>query len=265
VAIDRTAIATLTAPAGVDGRGEVAVLNNPADATNFVGYVVGDSGFDGAPMRTSVDEITEGHGAVFGNFYDGPRSFTLDIQLALAATSALSFARRDKLYRAFNAKAADGTFVYTETGGAARLLSFRREQPPRGPDDDRIVTLAGICEDPRIFANAISTAGPGTFTVAGTVDTDPTLTLTSPTNTITISRTSPSPTETLTLTGLSGAGTVTVNFLTQTITTTSGASPRPSAEAFPSSVWWVLAPGSNTVSVSGATCSASGIAYRAAW
>lgn len=162
---------TITAPASVDGRGGTAVLNNTSDSTNFVGYLFDTSGFDGPTVRTSMDNVVEGPGAVFGSFQHGPRSFTIEVDLKPDSTWALSNARRDKLYRAFNAMAAGGTISWTEIGGSLRQIEFRREQPPRGPDKEGHVLLAGIAADPRIYSAVTSrtTATSHTFTTSGNV------------------------------------------------------------------------------------------------
>lgn len=262
MSVDLNAIYTITAPSATDGFGEVAVLNDSTSG-NFVGYLFDSSGFESPDVRESFDDIVEGDGGVHGSFYHGRRPFTLDVWLAIAATEAATHARLDKFLRATNAMRADGTIAWTETGGAAKLLNFRRQQPVRGPSQERRCLFAGVSADPRIYASTATTGGAGTCANAGTVGTSPTFTLTSPTNTITLTNSTTS--QTLTLLGLSGAGTVTVNFLTKTVTATIGTANRYSAVSFPSSVWWELQPGNNTVAVSGATVSGSGISWRSAW
>lgn len=256
---------TITAPAGVDGRSETAVLNNPGDTTNFVGYLLKTSGLSGANVRTSMDDIPEGHGAVFGSFYHGHRPFTFEVILAKASTWALSDARHRKLCRAWNAMAADGAITWTDTDGIAKRILFRREQSPSDPDDNGQILLGAVASSPRIESNTSGTynqASPGTIANAGNIGAPPTFVLTSPTNTITLTNSTTS--EVLTLTGLSGAGTVTVDFSAKTVTATSGDSNRYSAVSFPSSVWWELIPGNNTVAVSGATAT-NGVRWRSAW
>lgn len=252
--LDISAPMTITAPADSDGRGEIAVLNDSTSG-NFVGYVFDSSGFDGPSVRTSMDDIPQGHGAVLGSFYHGARSFTLDVVLALAATSALSFARRDKLYRAFNAMAADGTIVYTETGGSARLLSFRREQPPRGPNADRHVLLSGISADPRIYKNT-PTTGTSPQTNNGNAGSLPTFTFTPSGGTVVITNTTSglgSPALSLAQgTGyLSTGSAVTVDFNAKTVV--QGGVSKYASVIFPTSIWWEVVPGANTFTVSNAS------------
>lgn len=253
---------TITAPASSDGMGEVAVLNDSASG-NFVGYLWKVSGLGGAAVRTSVEDLPEAHGAVMRNFFLGPRSFTLEPSLARASSYANSDARYRKLCRAWSAYAADAALTWTDTDSIAKRLLFRTEQPPSDPDEQGHVLLAGIAANPRIESNTGGTynsASPGFITNAGTTGAPPTLVLTSPTNTITLTNSTYS--ETLTLTGLSGAGTVTVDFGAKTVTATSGASNRFSAVSFPSSVWWELRPGAQTVAVSGATAT---VRWRDSW
>lgn len=259
---------TITAPAASDGFGEVAVLNDTTSA-NYVGNLQKISGFGGAAVRTSMDDIPEGHGAVFGDFFHGHRPFTLEVLLrgsggtTPATTYALKDARYNKLCRAWNAMADDGAITWTDTDSIAKRILFRREQAPSDPDEQGNVLLGAVAASHRIESNTSGTynsASPGTIANAGNVGAPPTFVLTSPTNTITLTNSTTS--EVLTLTGLSGAGTVTVDFGARTVTATSGTANRYSAVSFPSSVWWELRPGNNTVAVSGATAT---VRWRDAW
>jgi hypothetical protein len=251
----------ITAPASSDGLGEVATLNDSASGT-FVGYLWKISGFGGPGVRTSTDDIPEGHGSVFGSFFHSHRPFTLEVSLARSTSYANSDARYNKLCRAWNAMAGDGSIVWTDTDSIAKRILFRREQAPSDADEQGHVLLSGMAANPRIESNTQNQASPGSVTNAGNVSAPPTFVLTSPTNTITLTNSTYS--ETLTLTGLSGAGTVTVDFGARTVTATSGASNRYSAVSFPSSVWWELRPGAQTVAVSGATAT-SGVRWRDSW
>lgn len=262
MAIDRSAPMTITAPANSDGRGQVVVLNSPTTDANFVGYTFDDSGFEGATVRTSADDIAEGHGQVFGSFYHGARSFTLEVMLIRPQNWATAFANRDKLFRAFNAMAADGTIVWTETGGSARQINFRREQPPRGPDADAHVLLSGICADPRIYSVAALPSG-SPITNAGNVGSPPTFTLTPTGGNVVITNTTTSQALTLQVGAgfLSTGSAVTVNFGAKTVT--QGGTSKYQAVTFPSSVWWEIIPGSNSYTVSNA--SSVSISVRSAW
>lgn len=261
MSIDLMSTVTITAPAASDGRGEVAVLNDSASG-NFVGLLFDASGFDGPPVRTSQDLIPEGHGATFGSFWHGPRSLTLEILLSRASSWANSMTRRDKLYRATNAMAANGTIVYTETGGSARLINFRREQPPRGPDKDGKVLLSFVAADPRIYANT-ATTGSSPTTNAGTMSSPPTFTLTPTGGDVVITNTTTSQALTLTVgggTGVSTGSAVTVDFGQRTVTQSTR---KDAAVQFPSSVWWEVVPGSNSWTVTNA--SSVSISVRSAW
>jgi hypothetical protein len=263
VAVDTSVEYTLTAPSGSDGFGEVAVLNNSASG-NFVGYLVESSGFDSPNVRPNSTLISEGHGATHGHFYHGERPFTMTVLMALSSTTALSMARLNKLLRASNAMLFPGTITWTEADGIARYLNFRREGPVRGPDkDNRQVLCSFVSPDPYIYAVTPTTGGAGTCTNAGTAPTPPTFTLTSPTNTITLTNSTTS--YVMTLLGLSGAGTVTVDMGARTVTATNAPLNRYSAVSFPTSQFWNLKPGANTVAVSGATVSGSGISWKSAF
>jgi hypothetical protein len=263
--MDLSSTVTIVAPALSDGRGETAQINGLTTDTHFVGYLFDASGFDGPSVRLSQDDIVEGHGAVFGSFYHGVREFTLEVDLKASTSYAASMTRMRKLYRAFNAMAGDGTVTWTEGGGAVYFVSFRRQQPPRGPDKERKVLLSGICSDPRIYAGgtastasaATSFSGGTALTNSGTVPTPITsLTIASPSATVNVTNSTTS--ETLTFTGLSGGGTVTLNFKDRTIS--QGGVSKAGAISI-ASVWWELVPGANTVTVTNAATPT----WRSAW
>lgn len=253
---DLTGAVTITAPASVDGRGGIAVLNDTA-SSDFVGYLLNTSGFDGPAVRTSMDNIVEGHGATFGSFYHGARSFTLEVVMAPAATWTTSNTRLDKLYRATNAMQADGTIIWTESGLTKRL-DFRREQPPRGPDADRKVLVSCIAANPRIvspFAETTTSLN-ATITNVGNAGYLPRFTLTTPSNPV-ITNTTTGQSFSLTLTG--GAAVI-VDFAAHTVTQSSVN--RYSSVNFSTSTWWELIPGPNNITVTGAT---GQIHWRSAW
>lgn len=244
---DPSATWTFTAPASSDGRGEVAVVNDRASG-NFVGLM--EEVTRSAAIRPSSDNIPEGHGAVFGAQYYGAGAYTFKVALTAGTTWAASFARRDKLFRATNAMAADGTASFVESGGGTVNLNFRRQEYPQGPDATGTVLVALTTADPRAYGPLTSrtTATTHTFTPAGTVDTGPIIVVGTPSATVNISRTAPGSTVTLTFTGLSGGGAVTVNFKDHSIT--QGGVDKSSAISWPSSTWWELVPGvSNTVTI----------------
>lgn len=258
---------TITAPTAVDGLGEVAVLNHTAAAgVTYVGRLLKPSGFGGAAVRTSMDSLPQAHGATFGTFYYAHRSFTLEVLLAKAATWALSDARYNKLCRAFNAMAADGSIVWPDNDGYTKLISFRQEQPPSDPDENGRVLLAAVAEDPRIYNNTPQT-GSSPKTNNGNAGSPPTFTLTPTANgTVVITNTTAglgSPAVTLIVgTGYVTTGTaVTVDFGARTIT--QGGTLKPQAEVFPTSLWWEVVPGANTWTVSNA--SSVSISFRDSW
>lgn len=255
---------SITAPASVDGMGEVATLNDSASGT-FVGWVFKATGFGGPVIRTSMDDLVEDHGAVFGSFYRGARSFTLEVALARATTRALSDARYYKLCRAFNAMVSDGTLAWTDTDAIPKQVTFRCEQSPSDPDDDGHVLLAGICQDPRIYAVTPQT-GSSPKTNVGNANSPPTFTLTPTGGNVVITNTTAglgSPALTLTVgAGYVTTGTaVTVDFGAKTVT--QGGVRVPQAVSFPSSTWWKIVPGANTWTVTNA--SSVSISFRDAW
>lgn len=261
MSVDLGVTYTITAPSGVDGRAEVAVLNDPSSG-NFVGYLLDSSGFDSPEIRESADNIVEGDGGVHGSFYYGRRPFTLDIVVVPSSTTALSHARLDKLYRATNAMRSDGTIVWTETGGVAKVINFRRQQPIRGPSQERRCLFAGVAADARIYSNVALTGSSPTVN-AGNIGSLPTFTLTPTGGNVVITNTTTS--EALTLTvgagGVATGSAVTVNFLTKTVV--QGGTGKYYAVTFPSSTWWEIIPGSNSWTVTNA--SSVSISVRSAW
>jgi hypothetical protein len=258
---------TITAPAGIDGLGGTAVLNNSADTTNYVGDLWEVSGLGGASVRSSLDPLVEDHGAVFGSFYYGPRSFTLKPRMKRSTTYALSDARYDKLCRAWDAMHSDGTITWPDTDGVTKRLSFRREQSPSDPDAEGYVLLAGIAADPLIYNNTPQT-GSSPKTNAGNASSYPTFTLTPTGGDVVLTNTTAglgSPAVTLTEgavgVGVSTGSAVTVDFAAKTVT--QGGTRKDYAVQFPSSLWWAIAPGANTWSVTNA--SSVSISFRDAW
>lgn len=255
---------TVTAPASVDGRGEVATLNNTASGT-FVGYLFDRSGFGGASVRTSLDNITEGHGATAGSQFYGPRSFTLTVEMARASTYALSDARYNKLCRSWDAMAADASLVWFDSDGYTKLLSFRTEQSPGDPGSDGLVLLGGVAPDPRIYNNTPQT-GSSPKTNNGTAGSHPTFTLTPTGGSVVITNTTAglgSPAVTLLQgTGYLATGSaVTVDFYAGTVT--QGGVGVQQAVSFPGSTWWEVVPSANTWTVTNA--SSVSISFRDAW
>jgi hypothetical protein len=213
-----------------------------------------------------MDNIVEGHGAAFGNFYYAHRPFTLEVQLVRGANWAASDANYNKLCRAFDAMGADGSIVFVDTDSVTKRILFRREQPPSDPDENGHVLLSGVCADPRIYANTPQT-GSSPKTNAGNTGSPPTFTLTPSGGDVVITNTTAglgSPAVTLTVGAgyiTTGGGAVTVDFGARTIT--QGGVLVPQAEVWPSSLWWEVIPGANTWTVSNAT--SVSISFRDAW
>lgn len=260
---------SITAPSASDGMGEVAVLNDKTSG-NFVGYLSKVSGFGGPGIRSSMDDIPEGHGAVFGSFYRSHRSFTFEVTLSIAASHALSDARYNKLVRAWNALAGDGSIVWTDTDGTAKRILFRQEQPVGDPDETGHTLLAGVSASGRVEANT-ATTGTSPNTNAGNAPAPPTFTFTPSGNgTVILTNTTaglgnPAVTINVGTGGVSTGSAVTVNFEERSVT--QGGTRKDYAVSFPSSTWWDVIPGANTWTRTGtATISvAASISFRSAW
>lgn len=265
MSVETNATFTITAPAGVDGYEEIAQLNGATTDTNFVGYL-NDLTF-AREVRESADNLVEGHGGIHGSFYSGRLVFSMEIELKRAATFALSNARYEKLFAALNAMTADGTISWTESGRSSTRLLFRQQQSPRGPDNKGIVQFTGVCESPYILSSSPNSSAPGTLSNAGKAATFPTFSFTTAASgSVVLSRTGPSPTEALTLaiggsSGLAASTGTIVDFAARTVY--QGSTNKAGAISWPSSVWWGMAPGSNSVSATGATSVT--VSWRDAW
>lgn len=256
----------ITAPATVDGRGEVATLNDDTATTTYVGRILGGTGFGGPAVRTAMENRAEAHGAQFGNFYYAHRAFTLSVLLARKSSWAGSDSNFNKLCRAFDAMIQDGTIQFVDTDAITKLLRFRRETSPSDPDEQGRVTLGGVCEDPRIYSSALLTSA-SPVTNLGNAGSPPTFTFTPTGGDVVITNTTSgmgTPDVTIKVgTGFVevGGGLVTVNFADRTIS--QGGVEKPQAELWPDSLWWELVPNANTWTVT----NASGVTLiaRSAW
>jgi hypothetical protein len=183
------------------------------------------------------------------------------------ATWAASDARYNKLCRAWDAMHSDGTIVFVDTDAVTKRILFRREQSPSDPGPDGQVLLAGTCADPLIYANTAQT-GSSPKTNAGNASSYPTFTLTPTGGDVVLTNTTAglgSPAVTLTEgaagVGVSTGSAVTVDFAAKTVT--QGGTRKDYAVQFPSSLWWAIAPGANTWTVTNA--SSVSISFRDAW
>lgn len=264
MSVELTTTYTITGPSGVDGFGEVAVLNDKTSG-NFVGYLE-DLSF-AREIRESADPVVEGDGGAHGSFYSGRLPFTMDIRIERAATYALSNARADKLFAALNAMRSDGKITWTESGRSVPTeLLFRQQESPRGPNSEGHVLFGGVSASALLLSTETAGVAPGSgLTNSGKAATFPRITFTAgASGTVVLSRTSPSPTQTLTLNigagGLTASSATEVNFATRTVT--QGSASKYGAVVVPAT-WWAMAPGANTISVSGA--SSITVYWRHAW
>lgn len=254
MSVELSAVYTITGPDAT------AAVFNDSTSGNFVGYLTDISGLDSPEVRESADNIVEGDGGVHGAFYYGRRPVTFEGMIAPDPSTTLN-ARIDQLFRATNAMRADATVTWTETGGVGRRLLVRRQQPLRITERrPKKFLIALVSADPRITSQTLYTLTAATslsMPNGGNVGSLPAFTIASPSATVNLTNTSTG--QTLTFTGLNGGGTVTIDFNTKTIT--QGGVSKYSAITFPSSVWWELRPGSNTV-----TCTnAAAPSWRDAW
>lgn len=154
----------------VGADGTTAVLNSPTDP-NFVGYIREIGGLDSADVRESSEDIPQGDGAIHGSFYAGRRPVTIEGFIhADGDNASVRNGRVDRLLRATLALRGDSLLKWTESGGVARQLSLRRQQPTRisklRPKD---FLVAMVAADPRIVSQAINSGSvsAGALTTSG--------------------------------------------------------------------------------------------------
>lgn len=249
---------TITGPDGT-----VAVLGPTRSLTNWVGYLTGDgvTGLDSPEVREAGDVLPEGDGGVHANFFYGRRPFSFEGMFPSDVNGTTLNGFLDKLNRATNALRADGNVKWTETGSVEKILFFRRQQPVRFTQRrPRTLQVQLVSANHRIQSSALHSSGPSTLLTvsnAGNIGATPSFSIASPGATVTISNTTTG--ESLTFTGLSGGGTVTLDFAAHTIV--QGGINKASAISWPSSKWWELQPGSNSITVTNAAT----ITWRDAW
>ncbi len=265
-----------------------------AIAGNYVGALAGDdavTGLDSPEVRESFSDISEGDGAIHGNFYHGRRPITLSGQIVADSTEARN-ERLTRLQRATNSLQADGTLTWTPTGGISQFCYVRKQQPTRiaGAGTIKNFFVALVAADPRIYATtATSYSG---IAIGGTQVAENRGSYAAPFDSITISRPTGSTVNTITVTvggvtvvKLGGTGTggtpaalgwtsasaitnYVINTRTRSVVTTGSVTDAYNTVDFTASNWTDLSPGNNNVSFSvtgGGTGSTMAISYRDVW
>lgn len=130
-------------------------------AGNYVGSLAGDdavTGLDSPEVRESFSDISEGDGAIHGNFYHGRRPITLSGQI-LADSTAARNERLTRLQRATNSLQADGTLTWTPSGSISQFCYVRKQQPTRiaGAGTVKNFFVALVAADPRIYSSTLNT------------------------------------------------------------------------------------------------------------
>lgn len=133
--------------------GTAIVANNGSSGI----YLDAIDGLDSPTVRQSVDAIPEADGALASDFYYGSKSGILRGKL-VAATAAARNPVAASMQRAFRALRADMTIDCTPSGMPAMRLYARTEQPLRftgGMVKDWIVGV--VAADPRWYSQATNT------------------------------------------------------------------------------------------------------------
>lgn len=277
--------------------GTIAVFNTSGDP-DFVGYLKEVGGLDSPEVREASEDIPGWDGAHHGSFFAGRRPVTLEgiIDPAVDYSPALRNAKIDKLLRATNALREDALLKWQESGGVARQISLRRQQPTRITQRVPKAFLAAlVAEDPRIvsqaihtqsvLAGAISSSGEGfpldfpldfneisgtagsiSATNAGNGDAIPWFTVTGPiTNPRLVNNTTGK--ELRLIYTLASGETLIVDGRDRSIKL-NGVVDRYSALDFANSEWWTLQPGANDVRLLSTAYSAPAalaISWRDTW
>jgi hypothetical protein len=94
-------------------------------------------GLDGAPIRSTIDNVPQGHGGLLHTFFLGPREITMEGMLILDTvygSEALHVEARNDMEDAlltalYSIQSADGTLTWTRTGGSGKTAIVRNDVP----------------------------------------------------------------------------------------------------------------------------------------
>lgn len=260
---EAAAIWTLT---GSDGT--VSTFNDGSSGM----YIEAVSGWDSPNIRTSVYDLPEDDGATAGLSYLGQRPWSLSGKIGANLTATARNAAVVALQRSIRGLRAGATAKSTPTGLPAMqssciLVGFRLSG---GFVKD--FQLQFISADPRAYSQAAQSgtgSGAGAIsyvcTNAGNFPPEMTFTLTGPVTNAVITNATTGDVFYID-TAIAAGHTVIISTAARTIL--DGATNMYQYVRFPSSVWWGLAPGANTVTLTGtARTGATTLltAWRDAW
>lgn len=241
------------------------VLNNlslygtDADGTRWM--LVDDiDGWDTPDIRMSTIDPTAMDGGILGESQYGTRTLTLR-GVAKTTSETNYWKARNKLAEATNLIYNSGIMTVDEVSYVKRVTVRRRDlkMKLRGPSlFEWAVSL--ICLDPVKYNNSETTTTFGTVTNNGNHITWPVVTLTSGLNAfVGLGNPGLPGTPSVQLSGMNSGDVI--DLRNRTVKTSGGVDKYESVNQYSTSWWW-LAPGSNALSIAGATAS---ITYRDAW
>lgn len=233
-----------------------------ADGNGTKWYVVGDiDGWSGPAMRIATVDPTSRHGAVIAESLYGARSLILT-GLAKSPNEAAFWTAYNLLLQKLGNTNANITLKVYET--TTKRISVRRSAEPR-------ISFSGvgtftfelplIAADPFKYNDTATTTAYGTVSNNGSYDTYPIVTLTSAVgsgSTLTLANPTYASGAQVVIIGALASGTV-IDFGLKTVT---DGSTDKYGQVQSSTSWWALKPGSNALTISGATAN---ITYRDAW
>jgi hypothetical protein len=213
-------------------------------------------GFDSPPVRGAIEVWPVDDGGSVGDAYYGPRPVSLRGKVGVATTAAARNLKVRDFQRASRGLRGDVTLKSTPSGLPAMQVKGRIQEGIRlsgGYVKDW--QLLCICPDPRIYSQALNSqettgASPllNTITNAGNYETPPILTVTGPATNVQLKNDTTG--ETLFTTASPGAGVLLVidfGLTNGQRTSLLAGVDNYSTITYPTSAWWKLAPGSNTI------------------
>lgn len=225
------------------------------------------TGFDSPNMRENIEDLPEQDGAIAGDYFLGSRPITFSGRV-IGSTATVRNAQVVSLQRAVRGLRGDCVIKSTASGLPAMQANARLQNLRVTGGFVKQFQLGMVCADPRIYSQALNTqsrSGTGTVscTNAGNFDARPVIRVTAM-NTPTITNTTTGLALTLSY-NITAGHYVDIDMAARTAIDDTAVSHYNSI-TFPTN-WWTLAPGANTITLSGTTNTgaALSVSWRDTW